>query len=457
MKPDMRRSGLQISTLKRRTVAMLLSICTLVSPVAGVLKGGMAGTLGTSATVANIGTVSWGALGTFGIRSLGLATFGTLGTLATAETAHAQTPKPVPPQIASESYILLDAETGTVLAEKNSDARLPPASLTKIMTAYLGFQGLENGALSLQQLVRVSRRAWAQNVIGSKTFLQVDTDVSIRDLLFGIIIQSGNDASIALAEALSGDETAFVAEMNAQAEAFGLTNTRFANTTGLPSENHYSSARDIAEIARRTTQDFPQYYPIYAEREFTYNNITQQNRNSLLGTFAGADGVKTGHTNAAGYCLAASAERNGRRLVAVVMKTNSPRERRREAEKLLTFGFSRFTNQQAFDSAKEIKIPVFQGVVDSVAVRPTESGLITVHRGAKVESVFTAANYPLTAPLQEGATVGEIEIHIDGEVLKKVPVQTLEAVAQGDIWKRSLDYIKWNYLGYKHEPLLSQW
>ena len=188
---------------------------------------------------------------------------------------------PISPTVNSESYILMDAATGAVLAEHNADMRLPPASLTKIMTAYLGFRALREGALSINQNVRVSRRAWAQNVVGSKTFLQADTEVSVRDLLFGVIVQSGNDASIALAEGLYGDESAFVAAMNAQAEALGMRNTRFANTAGLPAEGHYSSARDIALLVQRTILDYPEYYPIYAEREFTYNGIRQPNRNPL--------------------------------------------------------------------------------------------------------------------------------------------------------------------------------
>lgn len=364
---------------------------------------------------------------------------------------------PSPPAVNSESYILLDAATGAVLAERNADMRLPPASLTKIMTAYLGFRALRDGAFSWEQKVRISRRAWAQNVVGSKTFLRAGDDVSVRDLLYGIIVQSGNDASIALAEGLFGDESAFVAAMNSQAAEFGLQNTRFANATGLPDSDHYSSARDVAIMARRTILDYPDEYPIYAEREFTYNEITQANRNSLLDAFAGADGIKTGYTKAAGYCLAASAARNGRRLIAVVMKTKSSSARRRESEKLLTFGFSAFVNRRVFDSSKIREIPVFQGIEDFVEARPNASGLITIPRGAEAEAVYIPAQTPLTAPVSAGDIVGEIEIRINGEVAQKTPVAALTNSAAAGFWKGVLDYIKWNYLGHGPTDSSSEW
>ncbi len=364
---------------------------------------------------------------------------------------------PVPPQVSSESYILLDAATGAVLAERNADLRLPPASLTKIMTAYLGFRALREGALSFEQQIRVSRRAWAQNVVGSKTFLRAGDDVTVRDILFGIIVQSGNDASVALAEGLYGDESAFVAAMNAQAAEFGLQNTRFANAAGLPDEGHYSSARDVALMSRRTILDFPEYYPIYAEREFTYNDITQANRNGLLDAFAGADGIKTGYTKAAGYCLAASAVRGGRRLIAVVMKTDSASARRRESEKLLAFGFSAFDNRRMFDSSKIRELPVFQGIEDFVAARPAASGLITIPRGAETESVYVPKATPLTAPISAGDIVGEIEIRVNGEISQRVPVAALSDLAAAGFWKRALDYVKWNYLGHGQGAAFSEW
>ena len=361
---------------------------------------------------------------------------------------------PVPPKVNSDSYILMDAATGAILAERNADLRLPPASLTKIMTAYLGFRALQDGALTMTQNVRVSRRAWAQNVVGSKTFLQVDTDVSVRDLLYGIIIQSGNDASIALAEGLSGDESAFVAAMNARAEEFGMQNTRFANSTGLPDENHYSSARDMAILVRRTVLDYPENYAIYSDRQFTYNDITQDNRNTLLDAFSGADGVKTGYTKAAGYCLAASAVRDGRRLIAVVMKADSARARSEESAKLLTFGFSAFVNRQMFDGAKVRKIPVFQGNNDFVAARPAHSGVFTFPRGAEAETGYFPAQTPLIAPIAKGDIVGKIIVRINGEETQ-TPVFAESDVQKAGLWKSAVDYMKSEYLG--HDAAIEKW
>ena len=255
---------------------------------------------------------------------------------ATAVTA------PPTPDIESESYILMDADTGAILAEKNPDLPLPPASLTKIMTAYAAFKSIKEKRINWDQQVIVSPRAWAQNVIGSKTFLEVNTSVSIADLLRGVIVQSGNDASIALAEAISGDEAAFAQWLNILAKDVGMTHSHFANSTGLPAPDHLSTARDTAMLIWQTIREFPQYYALYAEKDFTYNNITQNNRNRLLFTYTGADGVKTGYTEEAGYCLAASAQRDGRRFIAVVMKTPSPQARVRASAKLLSFGFNHF-------------------------------------------------------------------------------------------------------------------
>lgn len=367
--------------------------------------------------------------------------------------AQAQTP----PKINSESYFLMDADTGAVLVEKNADLRLPPASLTKIMSAYMGFRALSENALAWEQEVEISSRAWAKNVAGSKTFLEINTRATVRDLLYGIIVQSGNDASIALAEGLSGDETAFAAAMTEQAKLFGLKNTNFANATGLPDKKHYSSARDMAEIVRKTVLNFPEYYKIYAEREFSYNNISQPNRNLLLDAFAGADGVKTGFTEAAGYCLAASAVRNGRRLISVVMKTASAAARKRESIKLLTFGFSHFSNARVFDETKTKKLRIFQGDMDYIAVRPLSPGLITIPRGAKADAQFLPVS-PLLAPISQNQVLGTLHIRINGEPARQVKVVAEEAVAEADMWKKAVDFIKWRYLGHAPDnALLSKW
>ncbi|MGI9337687.1 MAG: D-alanyl-D-alanine carboxypeptidase family protein [Gammaproteobacteria bacterium] len=365
---------------------------------------------------------------------------------------------PPPPNVASESYILMDADTGEVLGEKNADLRLPPASLTKIMSAHLVFNALRDGALRMEQEIVISRNAWAANVAGSKTFIEVGEHVSVRDLLYGVIVQSGNDAAIALAEALAGDEAAFAEWMNAEARKLSLDNTRFANSTGLPAKAHYTSARDIANIVRASVREHPKLYQIYAEREFTFNNITQQNRNGLLDSFDGADGVKTGYTKAAGYSLASSAKRNGRRIIAVVMKTKSPSARQQESAKLLNYGFAFFRNRRLFDENKVRDLPVFNGDKESVPARPVASGLMTVPRAEALRAVFHPQN-PLLAPVKKGDEVGEIRVMSnDGEVLRVIKVAAEESIAEGGLWRGITDGIKLHLLGHgENKRLLAEW
>ena len=362
-----------------------------------------------------------------------------------------------PPPIEAESYILLDADTGEVLVEKNADLRLPPASLTKIMTSYMAFAALQSDAVQLAHKIPISRKAWSRNVQGSKMFLRVDTEVSVQDLLFGLIVQSGNDAAIALAEGLSGSEQEFADEMNLILQKWDVGNTHFVNATGLPSEQHYSSARDIATISRRLILDFPQYYLIYRKREYTYNAIRQENRNPLLGAFGGADGIKTGYTRAAGYCMAASAVRGERRLIAVVMRTLSERKRRNETTKLLQFGFDKFQNYPLFDDEKARKIPIYQGDRDFVLAKPMAKGVIVAPRGMQAKTHFVVANPP-RAPFAVGASLGTIHISLNDGPYREVSVNALAAVGEADFSDKVLDYIKWEYLGHGHElKLLSKW
>ena len=304
------------------------------------------------------------------------------------------------PNIDSDSYILMDADTGAVLAAKNPNLRLPPASLTKIMSTLLVFNALRDGQLSMKQPVLISKNAWAANVVGSKTFIEVDTEVTVQDLLYGVIVQSGNDATIALAEALSGDESTFARWMNQTANELNLKNSRFANSTGLPADKHYSSAKDIALIIMETIAKHPELYKIYAEPEFEYNGINQFNRNGLLRKFTGADGVKTGYTKKAGYCLASSAKRDGQRLVAVVMKTKSARKRETESAKILNYGFSHFQNKLLFNNKKIKSLPIFKGIAPTIKAKPAESGLITVPRGSGVKTIFHP-HATLIAPLKK--------------------------------------------------------
>ena len=369
---------------------------------------------------------------------------------------------PPPPSVESESYILIDADTGEVLGERNADLRLPPASLTKIMTAHLVFNALKDGALRMEQNVVISENAWAKNTVGSKTFIEVNDEVSVRDLLYGVIVQSGNDASIALAEALAGDEPTFAEWMNREARELELQNTNFENSTGLPGEKHYTSARDIAQMIRATINDHPRLYEIYAEPEFTYNNIRQVNRNALLPgaryEFAGADGVKTGYTKEAGYCLASSARRGEQRLIAVVMKTKSTQARARESAKLLNYGFRFFVNRRLFDENKARALPLFKGAKNTVLARPSRAGLMTLPREDAVQAVFEP-RAPLIAPVNEGDVVGEIRVkESGGETLRAVPVLAAETVAEAGLFGKLADNVKLKFLGHGEERrLLAEW
>ena len=359
------------------------------------------------------------------------------------------------PEITAESYILLDAETGSVLAENKSDEQLPPASLAKIMSTYVFFQALQDGVLELMQPIVISENAWASRVTGSKMFIEVNTEVAVQDLLRGVIIQSGNDAAIALAEAVAGDQVLFAEMMNSTAVEIGMKNSQFQNATGLPAKEQYSSARDMALLVRETVHDFPDLYQMYKEKEFTYNNIRQENRNRLLNKFPGTDGVKTGYTKAAGYCLAASAVKDGRRLISVVMKTASPSRREQETIKLLTFGFNNFHNVRLFSRRDEKTLPIWGGAAEQVRVSPAKDGIYTLPRRREAVLRYEPA-VPITAPVEAGAQLGELLVIVDDSVYERVPVLAAEAVAEGNVWQRWSDYFKINWLGHG-DALLSQW
>lgn len=357
---------------------------------------------------------------------------------------------PLPPEVRAESFILVDFETGEVIAEKNADRRFAPASLTKLMTAYLAFSALREGRISADFPAAISRKA--RRMGGSRMFVEAGERVTVMDLLRGVIVQSGNDASVALAEALAGDERAFVDLMNQQAAVFGLQNTRFADSAGLGGEDHYSSARDVAEMARRTIADFPRLYKLYAEREFAYNGILQPNRNGLLDSYPGADGLKTGYTKSAGYCLAASAQRcdgGCRRLISVVMKAPSARARETASEKLLNYGFANFEVVHLFDAGQKVRdLRVWRGEKNQVAAGVGAEQKILVARGlgAKLKAQLAAAP-PLEAPIAEGMQVGEVHISAGGEVLRKIPLFAQESVGEGGVFKRAADYLRRDILG----------
>ena len=336
---------------------------------------------------------------------------------AFAGAAAAQPIIPRPPEIAASSYILMDAKTGHVILENNATEALPPASLTKIMTAYIAIEEIVNGNLDMEDEVHISEKAWRMD--GSKMFVGVNTNVSVVDLLWGIIIQSGNDASVAIAEHIAGSEDAFADMMNQYAEVLGLEQSFFMNSSGLDSEEYYNrmSARDLALLSRASIINHADYYPMYAEREFTYNDIRQPNRNTLLFRDRNVDGLKTGWTDRAGYCLVTSAERDGMRLIAVVMGTESENARAVETQKMLTYGFRYYETWKLNDAGQVLtSVPIWSGERDTLDLALTEEVFVTIQRG-RGEELQAAVNVDeiIYAPVETGQIMGTVDITLDGE------------------------------------------
>jgi len=349
---------------------------------------------------------------------------------------------PSPPQIAGSSWVLMDPLSGRVIMEHNSNERLPPASLTKMMTAYIVERELDEGRIAMSDMVPISVKAWRTE--GSRTFVQEGTSVSVEDLLKGVIIQSGNDASVALAEFVAGSEGAFVDIMNQQAQLLGMKDTHFENATGLPSPDHFSTAYDLAVLAQHIIQDYPENYPLYAEKHFTYNNIRQPNRNSLLWRDDSVDGLKTGHTEEAGYCLVASAKRGETRLIATVMGTSSSESRAQEVQKMLNYGFRYFETERLFRAGQELMASrVWGGQADEVSVGMPEDIYVTIPRGSReqLESVVDLDSV-IKAPIKVGDELGRVRVVLDGETLVDEPVLALTEVPEGGLFKRIWDAIK---------------
>ncbi len=349
---------------------------------------------------------------------------------------------PSPPQIAGSSYILMDSKSGRILMEENSHERLPPASLTKMMTAYIVERELDENRISMSDLVPISVKAWKTE--GSRTFVREGTQVPVEDLLKGVIIQSGNDASVALAEFVAGSEGAFVDIMNQQAQLLGMQDTHFENATGLPAPNHYSTAYDLALLARAIINDYPENYPLYAEKHFTFNNIRQPNRNSLLWRDDSVDGLKTGHTEEAGYCLVASAKRDDTRFIAVVMGAASSEARAQEVQKMLNYGFRYYESERLFQTGQELlEARVWGGEADQVSVGLTDEVYVTIPRGARNQLESTVElDSVIKAPIKVGDELGRVRVALDGEVLVDQPVLALTEVPEGGLFKRIWDAIK---------------
>lgn len=356
---------------------------------------------------------------------------------------------PRPPEVAATSYILMDATTGTVLVEHEKDLPLPPASLTKIMTTYVAEVELDNGTISLDDQVHVSVKAWQAE--GSKMFIQEGTSVRLEDIMRGIIIQSGNDASIALAEHIAGSEDAFADMMNQYAQVLGMENSFFTDSSGLSNAStHTMSAHDLAILAKAVITQFPQHYAIYGEKEFTYNNITQANRNSLLFRDSSVDGMKTGYTSAAGYCLVASSVRDDMRLIAVVMGTASEEARATEAQKLLTYGFRFYNTSNLFDAGEELTSQkVWSGDTNSVRIGIPEAVTVTLPRSAADDfETVIVVDEDIKAPLEAGQVLGTVKVTAGDEVFYEGPVVALDPVEKGSWFKRIMDWLHLLILGF---------
>jgi len=350
-------------------------------------------------------------------------------------------PMASPPTMQARSWVLVDFPAGQVLAASNADLRVEPASLTKLMTAYAVFSALRGGQLRMNEEVLISEHAW--HAEGSRTFVKVGTRVPVEVLLKGMIVQSGNDATIALAERLGGSEPAFVQMMNGYAQRLGMRGTHFVDSSGLPSPDHYSSARDLATLARAIIRDFPEYYALYSLREFTWNNIRQENRNGLLATAPGVDGLKTGHTETAGYCLVSSALRSGTRLVSVVIGAPSVNSRESGSAALLNYGFN-FYETVMLRKAREVLLTprVYKGASKYVAAVSMAAVQVTVPRGqAAAVTTSASVHQPLVAPLARDVAIGELQVAVAGRTVATVPLYPAQPVPAGGLWRRLVDTI----------------
>ena len=350
---------------------------------------------------------------------------------------------PRAPDIAASSYILIDATTGHVIVEKNSQEALPPASLTKIMTAYIAAEEIISGNLLLADMVHISEKAWRME--GSKMFVGVDTQVSVEDLLRGIIIQSGNDASVAMAEHIAGSEEAFADMMNQYAEILGMEQSFFMNASGLDTQLYFNtmSARDLSLLAQATIARHGDFYPMYSEKEFTYNDIRQSNRNTLLFRDRNVDGLKTGWTEAAGYCLVSSAEREGMRLISVVMGAASEQARAIETQKLLTYGFRYFETHKLYEKGQVLaSVPVYSGQENALDLGINDEVYVTIPRGQGEQMAATVdVDEIIRAPIDSGQIMGVVNVVLNDSVIFQSDVIAMQDVEQGGMLKRFLDWL----------------
>lgn len=354
--------------------------------------------------------------------------------------AIAAMPIPAPPDVAAKNYLVMDFASGKVLAEKNADEQIEPASITKLMTAYVLYKELDAGRMSMDDQVEISEKAWRMG--GSRMYLEVNTRVPVHELMKGLIIQSGNDASVALAEHVAGTEDAFVQLMNQYAAELGMKNTHFVNSTGWPDKNHLTTARDIALLAAAIIREFPEHYALYKEKEYTYNNIKQYNRNKLLWRDETVDGIKTGHTETAGYCLVSSAQRGDMRLITVVLGTDSKKARATISQALLNYGFRFFESHTLYDADEVLSRPrIWNGAFENLTVGLADDLSVVIPRGSyeKLDAVMDI-DKNIEAPVARGQQVGEVKVSLDGELLASVPLVALETVEEGSLLQKAKDY-----------------
>ena len=378
-----------------------------------------------------------------------------LSKLGPVPAAKAQQPTFMPsaPDINATGYVLMDANSGKILAQKNASTRMPPASLTKLMSLYIISGAIKNGQIHMDDKVRISTKAWKTE--GSRMFVKVGDEVPLKDLLQGIIVASGNDATVALSEYVAGTEEAFVSMMNQQAKLLGMNGSHFMDSTGLPNKEHYSTPLDLAILTQAYIKNFPEDYGYYSEKWFTYNNIKQPNRNRLLWRYQYADGLKTGHTEEAGYCLVGSAKKDGMRLISVVMGAPNDQARTEDTIRLMTYGFRFFETHKLYNAnAPLVQARVWQGEKSETALGLTDDLYVTVPTGQyKRLQASLALNNPIKAPIVKGQTYGTLNIMLNGQVISSKPLIALDNNPQGGLLRRATDSVKFTIRKYFFKPV----
>ena len=350
-------------------------------------------------------------------------------------------PVPSPPKLSAKSYLLIDFNSGRVLAEKNTSKKIEPASITKMMTAYVVYKELEAGRLKMDEKVTISKKAWRMK--GSKMFIEVGKKITIETLLKGVIIQSGNDATVALAEHIAGSESTFADYMNQHARILGMNDSNFVNSTGWPSRKHVTTAKDIAILAKAIITEFPEHYALYSEKEYTYNGIKQYNRNKLLWRDKTIDGIKTGHTDSAGYCLVTSAQRDDMRLIAVVLGTRSEKARASVSQSLMSYGFRFYESNKLYVAGENLNtVRIWKGEREDLSLGLTDDLHVTIPRGQykKLNAVMDV-NENIEAPIKKGEQLGMVRVMLNEEEILSRPLVSLYEVSEGSIWQKTKDYI----------------